>query len=167
MPGWTHLSDLLTHDGEHPEIQHILRDGRTGGWGRLEVHQQHIGKQQEEEEIHQDVAQKWGHGCKPELAPSWHYKRTLWRSLWHPCGGEGRYCYYYDSCTARFPLNTIFFPEESPLMDPCLGECGWCVSASLVKHKTRYQCINTPLESTQHQRLWSFTCAWCLRRKRQ
>lgn len=54
----THLPDLLTHNGEYPEVQHILRDGRTRGRRGLEVHQQHVGKQQEEEEVHQDVAQK-------------------------------------------------------------------------------------------------------------
>lgn len=54
----THLPDLLAHNGEYPEVQHILSDGRTRGWRRLEVHQQHVGKQQEEEEVHQDVAQK-------------------------------------------------------------------------------------------------------------
>lgn len=54
----THLSDFLTHDGEHPEVQHILSDGWTGRWRGLEVHQQHVGKKQEEEEVHQDVAQK-------------------------------------------------------------------------------------------------------------
>lgn len=57
-PGCTHLPDLLAHDGEHPEVQHILRDGWTRGWWGLKVHQQHVGKQQEEEEVHQDVAQK-------------------------------------------------------------------------------------------------------------
>lgn len=108
-PGWTHLPDLLAHDGEHPEIQHILGDGRTGGWGKLEIHQQHIGKQQEEEEIHQDVAQKWGHRCKPELAPSWHYKRTLWRSLWRPCRGEGRHIVTTTTAAPPGFLSTLFF----------------------------------------------------------
>lgn len=70
MPLSAHLPDLLAHNGEYPEVQHILSDGWTGGRRRLEVHQQHVGKQQEEEEVHQDVAQKRGDRCKPELTPS-------------------------------------------------------------------------------------------------
>lgn len=57
-PLCTHLPDLLTNDGEHPEIKHILSDGRARGWGGLKVHQKHIGEQQEEEEVHQDVTHK-------------------------------------------------------------------------------------------------------------
>lgn len=87
MPLCTHLPDLLTHNGEHPEVQNILGDSWTQGWRTLEVHQQHVGKQQEEKEVHQDVAQKRSDGSKPELTPSGHYERTLRRSLrlWYTC----------------------------------------------------------------------------------
>lgn len=80
-PLCTHLPDLLTHNGEHPEVQNILGDSWTQGRRALEVHQQHVGKQQEEKEVHQDVAQKRSDGSKPELTPSGHYERTLRRSL--------------------------------------------------------------------------------------
>lgn len=80
-PLCTHLPDLLTHNGEHPEVQDILGDSWTQGWRTLEVHQQHVGKQQEEKEVHQDVAQKRRDGSKPELTPSGHYEGTLRRSL--------------------------------------------------------------------------------------
>lgn len=76
----THLPDLLAHNGEYPEVEHIFSDGWTLGRRALEVHQEHIGKQQEEEEVHEDIPQKCGDRRKPELPPSWHYKRTLWRS---------------------------------------------------------------------------------------
>lgn len=66
----THLPDLLAHNGEHPEVEHVLGDGGTRGRLPLEVHQQHVGEQQEEEEVHENVAQKRGHGREPELSPS-------------------------------------------------------------------------------------------------
>lgn len=73
----THLSDLLTHYGEHPEVEHILSDGRARRRRGLEVHQQHVGEEQEKQEVHEDVAQKRGDGREPELAPAGHDVRTL------------------------------------------------------------------------------------------
>lgn len=138
----TYLPDLLTHDGEYPEVQHILSDGRTIRRRGLEVHQQHVRKQQEEEEVHQDVAQKWGDGCKPELSPSWHYERTLWWSAWLGYACREGYQTWIRSFLHSSRLLKIFiyasflegaaFKEDSPLMVAVLGVIGPCASASLV-----------------------------------
>lgn len=52
----THLPDFFTHYGEHPKVQDTFRGGWTRWWSGLEIHQQHVRKEQEEEEVHEDVA---------------------------------------------------------------------------------------------------------------
>lgn len=135
MPPCTHLPDLLTNDGEYPEVQHILRDGWTRLL-RLEVHQQHISKQQEEEEVHEDVAQKWGDRCKPELTPSWHYERTLRRPSKSWCVWREDYwkwikAGYGHSTWNQSLFRCVTFKEDSPFIVRIPGEFNPCASASL------------------------------------
>lgn len=131
----THLPDLLANDGEHPEVEHILSDGRTSGRLPLEVHQQHVGKQQEEEEVHENVAQKWGHGCKPELSPPWYDEGPLgWPlRLRDACGGRtvGDHVVDYHRKAAVFKSREA---DDSPLMVAPLGELEPWASASLRRH---------------------------------
>lgn len=68
--GSVYLSNLFAHNGEYPEIQQELPEGWTLWRWRLEVHQQHIGKQKQEQEVHQDVAEEGGDRRVPELSPT-------------------------------------------------------------------------------------------------
>jgi len=54
----TNLPNLFTHEGENPKVKHKFQSGRAVGVRGLEVHQQNIGKQVEEQEVHQHVAKK-------------------------------------------------------------------------------------------------------------
>lgn len=65
----THLPDLLQHQREHPEVERDLGPRRPLR-GRPEVHQQHVGEEEEEGEVHEHVAQEHGHGRAPELPPA-------------------------------------------------------------------------------------------------
>lgn len=71
----SYLTDLLTDQGENPEVeQELQRCWSVRGRG-LEVHKQNIGEQAEEEEVHEDVPQEGGDRSKPELSPPRHQKR--------------------------------------------------------------------------------------------
>lgn len=134
----THLPDLLANDGEHPEVENVFCDGGTGRRRPLEVHQQHVGEQQEEEEVHENVAQKRGDGREPELSPSWYDEGplgwALW--LWDACGVVGK----------RLPRGTLLIrfreEDESPLMVAPLGELDPCASASLQVHIVNWSAQN-------------------------
>lgn len=45
--GGEHLSCLLAHQGEKPQVDEVLAPGRRG----LEVHHEHVGKQAEKGEV--------------------------------------------------------------------------------------------------------------------
>lgn len=66
---WNHLPQLLQHQGEDPEVEHELRhpgpDGR-----RTEVQQEHVGEEEEEGKVHDDITQEDGDGSAPEAAPA-------------------------------------------------------------------------------------------------
>ena len=65
-----HLSYLLQHQGEHPEVEHDL--GPPGASGRRgpEVQQQHIAEEAQEGEVHDDVPQEHRDRRAPEPVPA-------------------------------------------------------------------------------------------------
>lgn len=65
-----HLSELFQHQGEDPEVQNYLGCSGSMGWGRAEVQQQHVGEEEEESEVHDDVAEEHGDRSAPEAAPA-------------------------------------------------------------------------------------------------
>lgn len=66
----THLSELFQHQGENPKVQNYLGCSRSMGRGRAEVQQQHVGEEEEESEVHDDVAEEHGDRSAPEAAPA-------------------------------------------------------------------------------------------------
>lgn len=65
-----HLSELFKHQGEDPEVENYLGCSGSEGRGRAEVQQQHVGEEEEESEVHDDVAEEHGDGSAPEAAPA-------------------------------------------------------------------------------------------------
>ena len=59
-----HLPQLLTHQGEEPDVDEVLAARGLG----LEVHHEHVGKQAEEGEVGQDVHVEDDHGRAKEGA---------------------------------------------------------------------------------------------------
>lgn len=76
MPA-TDLSDFLQHQCEHPEIEGNLGSRRPLGWWP-EVHQQDIGEQEEECEVHDHIPQEHSHRSAPELPPPCEQEGSLW-----------------------------------------------------------------------------------------
>ena len=61
------LAELLAEQGEGPEVEQQLQGaGRLG----LEVNEQHVGEEQQEEEVADHVAHEGSHRCSPELGPA-------------------------------------------------------------------------------------------------
>lgn len=65
-----HLPQLLQHQGEDPEVEHELRRSGPEGRRRAEVQQEHVGEEEEEGEVHDDVAEEDGDRSAPEAAPA-------------------------------------------------------------------------------------------------
>lgn len=65
-----HLSQFFQHQGEDPEVEHYLRGSRAGGRRWAEVEQEHVGEEEEEGEVHDDITEKHGDRCAPEEAPA-------------------------------------------------------------------------------------------------
>lgn len=64
-----HLPEFLQHQGEDPEVEHQLRYSGPIGRGRTEVQQEHIGEEEEEGKVHDDVTEEDGDGSAPEAVP--------------------------------------------------------------------------------------------------
>lgn len=65
-----HLSQFLQHQGEDPEVEHELRRSRPEGRRRTEVQQEHVGEEEEEGKVHDDITEEDGDRSAPEAAPA-------------------------------------------------------------------------------------------------
>lgn len=65
-----HLSKFLQHQGEDPEVEHDLGGSRAKGRRRAKVQQEHVGEEEEEGEVHDDIAKKHSDRSAPEAMPA-------------------------------------------------------------------------------------------------
>lgn len=80
MPQWrikwvtgcfdSHLSKFFQHQGEDPEVEHDLWGSRAKGRGRAKVQQEHVGEEEEEGKVHDDITEKHSDRSAPEAMPA-------------------------------------------------------------------------------------------------
>lgn len=85
------LAQLLAQQREGPEVQQQLEDTRLCG---LELHQQHVGKQKQEQQVTDHVTQEGGHWGAPEVRPALGEPTTAEGTSWPPSTSplEGHLC---------------------------------------------------------------------------